>query len=73
MGEEALYDLHGETIECIEITCGNDPMHYQVKVYRNADGSYHLSCSDCDWWATGLRGEEPAREEGTTAGEGTRS
>ena len=66
--------IHENPPEGVEITCGNDgPIHHQVRVYRNRDGGYHLSCSDCDWWAPGLRGEEPAREEGATAGESTRS
>ncbi len=58
--EEVRVSIQEETTE-VEITCGNDgPIHHQVRVYRNRDGGYHLSCLDCDWWATGIRVKEPA-------------
>ena len=32
-----------------EFYCSNNIKH-QVKVLRNQDQSYHVTCMDCNWW-----------------------
>ena len=32
--------------------------NHQLRVFHNADGGYHVTCMDCDWWTTIPSGEK---------------
>lgn len=35
----------------INVECGINPIH-PVRIFPNANGGFHLTCMDCDWWST---------------------